>query len=117
MPPASFCSAARSLSQEARNPYVSYKKEAVGANTWISPVQPRRSSRCGQSVGQWIRTLEPTRALHIRMADHGADRLKLQFPWPILYLGISETMKCKTRFPGLNSSTAQYVRVSRFGGA
>ena len=32
-------------------PGVSYRKDAVGAKTCRSPVQPSRSSRCGQSVG------------------------------------------------------------------
>ena len=31
---------ARSVSQEVRKPRQSYRKEAVGANTWMSPVQP-----------------------------------------------------------------------------
>ena len=45
------CSARRSSSQSARKPATSNRNVALGANTWRSPVQPRRSSRCGQSVG------------------------------------------------------------------
>ena len=43
---------ARSTSHDARKPAQSYRKRAVGAKTWMSPVQPSRSSRCGQSVGR-----------------------------------------------------------------
>ncbi len=32
-------------------PVQSYRNRAVGAKIWMSPVQPSRSSRCGQSVG------------------------------------------------------------------
>ena len=49
--PSGSCSAERSASHELRKPPTSYKKEAVGAKTWMSPVHPSRSSRCGQSVG------------------------------------------------------------------
>ena len=49
--PSGRCSAARSASQELRKPALSNRKLAVGANTWMSPVQPSRSSRWGQSVG------------------------------------------------------------------
>ena len=50
--PSASCSMATSRSHETSMPEQSYKKVAVGANAWMSPVQPRtRSSRCGQSVG------------------------------------------------------------------
>src|SRR2546430_5611293 len=49
--PLAFWSAARSASHLVKNPATSKLKAAVGANAWASPVQPRRSSRCGQSVG------------------------------------------------------------------
>ena len=45
------CSIARSASQDALKPRTSYRNDAVGANNWKSPVQPSRSSRCGQSLG------------------------------------------------------------------
>src|SRR5690242_12607050 len=44
-------SAATSPSHFAKKPETSMLNAAVGANTCASPVQPRRSSRCGQSVG------------------------------------------------------------------
>ncbi len=44
---------------------MSMLKMAVCEYTWMSPVQPRRSSRCGQSVGALIRL---PRWVH-RMAD------------------------------------------------
>ena len=44
-------SKARSRSQLAQNDPASNNVQAVDANAWASPVQPRRSSRCGQSVG------------------------------------------------------------------
>ena len=49
--PSGSCSAARSASHELSSAAVSYSRVAVAANTWMSPVQPSRSSRCGQSVG------------------------------------------------------------------
>ncbi len=42
----------RSRSHFEKNPATSMLKEAVRTKTWASPVQPRRSSRCGQSVGR-----------------------------------------------------------------
>ncbi|OLT08609.1 hypothetical protein BJF90_44940 [Pseudonocardia sp. CNS-004] len=50
-PSCARCSSARSVSHEARKPSQSNRYVAVGANTWMSPVQPSRSSRWGQSVG------------------------------------------------------------------
>src|SRR5690242_17002759 len=44
-------SAATSPSHFAKKPETSMLNAAVGANTCASPVQPKRSSRCGQSVG------------------------------------------------------------------
>ena len=49
--PFGFWSAATSPSHLAKKPATSMLKAAVRANTWASPVQPSRSSRCGQSVG------------------------------------------------------------------
>ena len=51
MAPSGVCAQARSLTQEARKPAASYRDRAVGAKAPMSPVHPRRSSRCGQSVG------------------------------------------------------------------
>ena len=50
-PPASVWSASRSLSQLCQNDSACISVEAVAANACASPVHPRRSSRCGQSVG------------------------------------------------------------------
>ena len=49
--PSGSCSAATSRSHEESSPATSNKNAAVGAKTCRSPVQPTRSSRCGQSVG------------------------------------------------------------------
>ena len=48
----SSCSTARSASQDRSIPDASKRNDAVGAKTCRSPVQPSRSSRCGQSVGR-----------------------------------------------------------------
>ena len=72
--PSAACSSARSRSHESRNPRTSYRKAAVGAKTWMSPVQPKRSSRCGQSVG--IETTLPRRlhtTLSCRRCSNGCD--------------------------------------------
>ena len=50
-PSLSSWSSARSTSQLAQNACESNSVLAVGANACASPVQPSRSSRCGQSVG------------------------------------------------------------------
>ncbi len=50
-PSSSSWSSARSRSQLAQKACESNSVEPVAANAWASPVQPRRSSRCGQSVG------------------------------------------------------------------
>ena len=50
-PSTSSWSSARSRSQLAQNAWESNSVLAVGANACASPVQPKRSSRCGQSVG------------------------------------------------------------------
>jgi hypothetical protein len=50
-PSVAACSAATSLSQPDRNASESNRVAAVGLKTWMSPVQPSRSSRWGQSVG------------------------------------------------------------------
>jgi hypothetical protein len=49
--PDSCCASATSSSHLAKNAATSRLKQAVRANTWASPSQPSRSSRCGQSVG------------------------------------------------------------------
>ena len=45
IPPETSCSMARSASHDCRKPEVSYRNDAVGAKTSMSPVQPSRSSR------------------------------------------------------------------------
>ena len=49
--PSSRWSAARSASQLARKARLSALAQAAGEKTMMSPVQPSRSSRCGQSLG------------------------------------------------------------------
>ena len=55
MPPVGSCSASTSSSHLSKNRPMSKLKQAVGANTAMSPVQPMRSSRWGQSVGMSTR--------------------------------------------------------------
>ncbi len=59
--PWSRCSWARSRSQPVSVPCAANSRRAVGAKTWMSPVQPTRSSRWGQSVG---RSTKLSRMLH-----------------------------------------------------
>ena len=49
--PSASWSSSRSRSHDVQNDSTSKSVLAVGANACASPVQPRRSSRCGQSVG------------------------------------------------------------------
>ena len=49
--PSASWSISRSRSHDIQNDSTSKRVLAVGAKAWASPVQPRRSSRCGQSVG------------------------------------------------------------------
>ncbi len=49
--PVSIWSAATSRSHFVKKPATSMLKAAVREKTCASPVQPSRSSRCGQSVG------------------------------------------------------------------
>ena len=46
-----YWSAATSFSHFVKKPATSMLKAAVREKAWASPVQPSRSSRCGQSVG------------------------------------------------------------------
>ena len=50
-PPSSVWSISRSRSHDAQNDSESISVAAVALNACASPVQPSRSSRCGQSVG------------------------------------------------------------------
>lgn len=50
-PFAAFCSTIMSFIHDDSMPLTSNRKETVSANMLISPVQPSRSSRWGQSVG------------------------------------------------------------------
>ena len=59
--PSGVWAAARSVVHEARKAAASYRDRAVGAKTPMSPVQPRRSSRWGQSVGT---------VMKLSMVDH-----------------------------------------------
>ncbi len=64
MPPPGSCSACTSSSHFSRKRLMSKLKQAVGANTAMSPVQPMRSSRWGQSVGMSTKLdLAPQRML------------------------------------------------------
>ena len=47
----SACESRMSVIHLVRNPYTSAAYTAAPTNTCVSPVQPQRSLRCGQSVG------------------------------------------------------------------
>src|SRR5476651_1332405 len=49
--PFGLCASFTSTSHLVKKPDTSALRAAVGAKTCASPIQPRRSSRCGQSVG------------------------------------------------------------------
>src|SRR5689334_23811438 len=49
--PSSYCASATSCSHFVKKPATFMLKLAVRTKTCASPVHPRRSSRCGQSVG------------------------------------------------------------------
>jgi hypothetical protein len=49
--PEAGCSSSMSCDHFVKYVETSMLSAAVAANTWPSPVQPMRSSRCGQSVG------------------------------------------------------------------
>jgi hypothetical protein len=76
--PFSFWSAATSASHFVKNPATSMLKLAVREKTCASPVQPSRSSRCGQSVGT-SRKLPfwPQRMLRCSWLSSGFDVSKL----------------------------------------
>ena len=57
--PVAVCSLARSLSHFSRKRLMSKLKQAVGENRAMSPVQPCRSSRWGQSVGMSTKLSRP----------------------------------------------------------
>ena len=57
--PLSVCSALKSFSHFSRKRLISKLKQAVRANTAMSPVQPMRSSRWGQSVGMSTKLERP----------------------------------------------------------
>ena len=129
--PSAACSTRTSSSQSARNPATSNKYDAVGANTCRSPVQPSRSSRCGQSVGtstklpriphttfscsrltSSCRARERAGALEVRM-DHdrsevrrvGIDRR------PPVDLDVPESVERERRLPRLGVAAPQDVPV------
>src|SRR5215218_3514682 len=70
-------------------------KEAVRVKIWASPIQPRRSSRCGQSVGtlrklpRWPQTMFSW-SLLTRELEHSKDPLGGVAEWttrPVIALG------------------------------
>ena len=112
----------------------SNRNVAVGAKTWRSPVQPSRSSRCGQSVGtstklprvlhttlSWNllssaleQSNHPVRA-HVGVADDGAERVGLERAWPAGHFGVSEAVHGEGRLVGLRAVTGEDVRVGGEG--
>ena len=84
----------------------------MGAKTWMSPVQPRRSSRCGQSVGMSTKLpcmlhstfscrrfrsgvggLEPAGAFHVGVVHPGCDVFGDVPARPATDLGIAEAVE------------------------
>ena len=108
---------------------------AVGENTWMSPVQPSRSSRCGQSVGtsrklpripqttfSWNRlssscedSNQPVRR-RSRADDDGVDVGRLQVV-DTVDLGVPEAVEREPRLEHLVAGASEQVGVRRLRGA
>lgn len=133
--PSSNCSLARSFSHDDRNPAVSNRNDAVGENTWMSPVQPSRSSRCGQSVGRstklprllhttlsWIRFQQRLRApeppVAAQVAAHD-QTLHIGHGEPVdaADLGVAETVERELGLERHLAGVIEDIRISRFGTA
>ena len=131
-PPSSVWSISRSRSHDAQNASESMSVRGGGANACASPVQPSRSSRCGQSVGtetklsrcdqktfewNWSRAsceerneLRGARSLEIAIArgrdDLGADDI-----------GVAEAVEREDGLEHVLAVAVERVDVGRLGAA
>ena len=137
--PSGSCSAARSRSHPVSIPDASKRKDAVGAKTWMSPVQPRRSSRCGQSVGMSTKLPrmphttfscrrfservgggEPAGALEVGV-QHARDEVAvghggIEVAGPAVDLDVAEAVEGEPRLPLLAlGAPGERVAVGRAG--
>ena len=124
---------ARSTSQLSQKARESNSVHAVGANACASPVQPSRSSRCGQSVGtatklsRWdqlhvlvepgqrrVGAVEraPRRGVAADREDLGRDQLGAGS-----HLGVPEAVEGERRLQHGLAVVGQHVRVGRLGRA
>ena len=98
--------------------------------TWMSPVHPSRSSRCGQSVGRrgscracprrrsraagstgaCEESNQPVR-VHVGVDDDGGDVGRVEFAGPALDLGVPEPVERELRLPRLDPVARQGVAV------
>ena len=77
--PSASWSISRSRSHDIQNDSTSKRVLAVGAKAWASPVQPRRSSRCGQSVGNDTKLSRCDQAtLEWSRSRRGSEEAKLE---------------------------------------
>ena len=67
-----------------------------------------------EPIDQRVGALEPTGALHIRMANYGADVASQRDAGPAGHLGIAKTMEGEARLPGFCVATPQRVAISGF---
>ena len=129
------CSIARSASQDAVKPRTSYRNDAVGANNWKSPVQPSRSSRCGQSLGmdrKLPRMLHNTLSCNRFSCGCDDDQLpvRLMSLWqttavsvvdrvrttgPAVHLDVAESVEGEQRLPHLTPVPRQGVFIGGLG--
>ena len=133
--PQSLARSARSASQDVQEPAdVVNRKDAEGEKTWMSPVQPRRSSRCGQSVGRsrkLPRMLQTTFSCSrlISGSEHSNQPVRAISEWqttartsvwpqlarPAVDLRIAEAVEGEARLPGFFPSAAQDIVVGSPG--
>ena len=124
-------SSARSRSQLRQNASASNSVDAVAANAWASPVQPSRSSRCGQSVGtetklsrcdqttfSWSRSStgcehakSPRRGVSLLIATIAASRISRGR----LDLGVAEAVERERGLQRDRPVVGEDVRVGRLG--
>ena len=103
------------------------QKDAVGAKTWISPVQPNCSSRWGQSAGIPRNLHAPHNAL-MQAGDRGSEQanqpvrsrsewhtttqcISREFSRPTVHLDVAEAMEGESRLPGLHSAAMERIPV------
>ncbi len=132
--PLAFWSAATSASHLVKKPATSMLKLAVREKTWASPVQPRRSSRCGQSVGtsrklpfwpqrmlcwSWFSSgFEVSKrpvTLHVRVDDDAGEALVGELAGVPLHSDITEALEAEVGLVDLLGAAPERVRDELLG--